>query len=369
MRPTLLILVLAAVVSAAEPADRMRINQIQVLGTHNSYKQAIEPSLFRLLNKGERAGRLDGLEYEHRPLREQLDRGMRKLEIDVVHDPKGGRFAHPLGLRMVAEAGLPAGPVYDPEGRMQKPGLKVLHVPDIDFRSHYYTFRQALEELRAWSDAHPRHVPIAITMNAKTGSLSMEGAAETLPFDRAAFDAWDEEIRAVLAPEKLLTPDDIRGDFPTLEQAALAHAWPTLGDARGRFLFILDEQGEKLETYVVGHSSLAGRVMFVNAREGRPEAAFRIVNDSIRDFHYIQKLVRAGYLVRTRADSDTRESRTGNYGPAKAAFASGAHFISTDYFEPNPAFETGYRVELPDGGPARWNPLLAPPIDDLPRPE
>ena len=368
MRLALLVLVFLAAASAEDPADRFRINQLQALGTHNSYKQAIDPPLFELLDE-KSPGRLRGLEYEHRPMREQLDRGMRKLEIDVVHDPEGGRYARPLGLRMVAEAGLPAGAPYDPEGLMQRPGLKVLHVPDIDFRSHYYTFRQALEELKAWSDAHPRHAPIAITMNAKTGAAPVEGAVEALPFDRAAFDAWDAEIRAVLPPEKLLTPDDVRGDFPTLEEAALAHAWPRLGEARGRFLFVLDERGEKLETYVLGHPSLAGRVMFVNAREGRPEAAFRIVNDAIGDFHYIQKLVRAGYLVRTRADANTREARSGDYARAKAAFASGAQFISTDYFEPNPAFGTGYKVELPGGGPVRWNPLLAPPLDELPRPE
>ena len=70
-----------------------------------------------------------------------------------------------------------------------------------------------------------------------------------------------------------LEPDDVRGDFNTLEQSALAHAWPALGSSRGHFLFLLDETGPKLETCAQGHPSLAGRVMFVNATEGRPEAA------------------------------------------------------------------------------------------------
>ena len=90
--------------------------------------------------------------------------------------------------------------------------------------------------------------------------------------------------------------------------------------------------------------------MFVNAKEGRPEAAFRIVNDPIADFDYIQRLVRAGYLVRTRADANTREARLGDYQRMKAAFDSGAQFISTDYYVPNPAFGTGYQVRLPGGG-------------------
>jgi hypothetical protein len=173
----------------------------------------------------------------------------------------------------------------------------------------------------------------------------------------------------VLPPAKLLTPDDVRGDFPTLEAAVLAHAWPPLGKARGRFLFVLDETGVKLETYVEGHPSLKGRVMFVNADEGRPEAAFRIVNEPIEKFHYIQKLVRAGYLVRTRADADTREARKNDYTRMHAAFDSGAQFVSTDYYRPNPAFGTSFQVKLPGTAPGRWNPILIPPIANLPPPE
>jgi hypothetical protein len=362
------VFVLAASLWAQSPADRFRLNQIQVLGSHNSYKQEMDPSLLRLLRK-EDPNRYASLEYSHAPLREQLDLGLRKLEIDVVHDPDGGLYAQPLGLRMLREAGLPAGSVYDPQRRMRMPGLKVLHVPDIDFRSHVYTFREALRELRAWSDAHPRHLPIVILMNAKDSGVDFPGAVRPLPFDAAAFDGWDGEIREILPPEKRLTPDDVRGEFPTLEAAVLAHAWPTLGRARGRFLFVLDETGPKLETYVKGRPSLKGRVMFVNAREGRPEAAFRIVNEPITSFHYIRKLVRSGYLVRTRADADTREARRGDYTRMQAAFDSGAQYISTDYYRTNPDFKTGYQVQLPGGGPGRWNPLLAPPLKDLPPPE
>jgi hypothetical protein len=169
----------------------------------------------------------------------------------------------------------------------------------------------------------------------------------------------------VLSPEQLITPDDARADYATLEAAVLAHAWPTLRDSRGKFLFVLDEQGEKLEIYVQGHPSLRGRAMFVNAHEGRPEAAFRIVNDAIQDFRYIQHLVRSGYLVRTRADAETREARNGDYTRMEAAFASGAQFVSTDYYYPSP-FGTGYKVRLPGGGPGRWNPLLLPAERPLP---
>jgi hypothetical protein len=267
---------------------------------------------------------------------------------------------------MVEEAGLPAGSKYDPEGLMMKPGFKVLHMPDIDYRAHTSTFKQTLNQLKDWSDKHPRHLPILITMNAKEGGIDRPGFVQALPFDKKAYDAWDAEIRDVLPAAKLLTPDDVRGDFQTLEEAVLANRWPTLRQARGRFLFILDENGAKMETYIQGHPSLAGRVMFVNAIEGRPEAALRIVNDAIGDFHYIQRLVKAGYVVRTRADANTREARAGDYSTMTAAFASGAQYVSTDYYYPNKDFGTGYQVKLPGGGAGRWNPLLTPPLEKLP---
>ena len=88
------------------PADSARMNQIRVLGSHNSYKQAIDPSLLTLLRK-QIGNRVQGLEYSHHPIAEQLDRGLRALEIDVVNDPEGGLYAHPKGLDLVKQAGLP----------------------------------------------------------------------------------------------------------------------------------------------------------------------------------------------------------------------------------------------------------------------
>src|SRR5215467_1993122 len=99
-RALILTFVSATILWAQSSADRFRINQIQVLGSHNSYKKAIDPALFKLLMKTNPEA-YSSLEYSHITLREQLDLGMRKLEIDVVYDPKGGMYAKPLGLQMV----------------------------------------------------------------------------------------------------------------------------------------------------------------------------------------------------------------------------------------------------------------------------
>jgi hypothetical protein len=67
--------------------------------------------------------------------------------------------------------------------------------------------------------------------------------------------------------------------------------------------------------------------------------------------------VREGYLVRTRADADTREARAEDTSRRQLAFDSGAQFISTDYYEPDPRFGGHYQVIFPDGRYVRENPL------------
>jgi hypothetical protein len=343
--------------------SELKINQIQVLGSHNSYKQAIDPILLAELL--EEDSTKIGLDYQHIPLQAQLDIGLRKLELDVYFDPTGGRFAHPLGLRTL-ENNLNFQKIYyDPENRMQEPGFKILHVQDIDFRSSVYTLKDALEELKKWSDLHPSHLPIAISFNAKSDTIQKPGYTRPLPFKEQTFDSLDNEILQVIPRSRIITPDEVRGNHSSLEEAVTAFNWPTIEAARGRFLFVLDEQGKKMETYVKNHPSLIGRVMFVNAEEGNPEAGFRIVNDPINDFLYIQELVKKGYLVRTRADAETREARTGDYSRFEKALDSGAHYISTDYYLPDKRLNTGYQIRLPKNEIARLNPVLVGKSDNV----
>ena len=340
-------------------SSELRLNDIQVLGSHNSYKTAIDSSLMSILRK-RRPELAHALEYAHPPLQEQLDAGLRNLELDVYHDPEGGRYADPYGPKLVKEQGLPPGPPYDPEGRMETPGFKVLHIQDLDFRSNCLTFQKCLRNVKQWSDAHPSHLPIVITLNAKDDTLDLPQATPPLPFDSDAFDALDAEIRSVFSENGVLRPDDVRGEYETLEAAVRADAWPTLDAVRGTVLFVLDQSDRKLEAYRQGHPSLQGRVMFANAPKGSPEAAVHIVNEPIEKGDRIRELVEAGHLVRTRADAGTVEARQDDPQRKEAAFASGAHVITTDYFRPDPAMGTDYQVSLPGGEPGRCNPVTAP---------
>lgn len=328
----------------------LKLNDLIAVGTHNSYKTAIPGPVLAALGPRGR-----DLAYAHRPLVEQLDAGARQLEIDVYYDPQGGRFADPALLKA-------AGIALEPARRqaLARPGFKVLHVPDSDVLSSCATLTDCLRIVRGWSQAHPDHTPLLLMFNAKTDRSSVPGGVDALPFDEAAFDALDAEIRAILPPSMLITPDDVQGGYPTLREAVLANAWPTLGASRGRIMFALDEGPEKVAIYRGRRRSLEGRVFFVNAPEDSPAAAYMTLNDPIADGDRIRRAVQAGFVVRTRADAGTAEARTNDVRRREAALSSGAQYVSTDYFWPDPQFAGGYRVRLPHGAASQCNPVRAP---------
>ncbi len=332
-----------------EAVDALPMNAIQVIGTHNSYKAAIAPdemATFKLINPKSAAS----LDYAHPPLPEQLDAGARQIELDYVYDPKGGRYLTPLGLKLAKEK-----QPYD-TSLMAAPGLKVMHVPDLDYRSVCQTFVQCLTQMRDWSKAHPDHMPILVIMNLKDSQIAMPGATPLLPFDLAAMDSIDTEIRSVFAPDHLITPDKIQGRYPTLREAAAAGAWPKLKAARGKFLFAMDEGPAKTDLYRGARKSLEGRVMFVNVDETSPAAGYITLNAPKTQAARIAAAVKAGLIVRTRADADTVEARSNDASTQTAAFASGAHYVSTDYMTADTRLSP-YEAHLPGGGVARLNPV------------
>jgi hypothetical protein len=207
-------------------------------------------------------------------------------------------------------------------------------------------------------------VPLFILVEAKddpTPDLLQLGFGTPVAIGPAEFDALDAEIRSVFAPGHVVTPDEVRGSHATLLESIEARGgWPTLGELRGRIVFALDNGGQKKRDYTEGHPSLRGRILFTSAEPPEAEAAFVKLNDPIGDGARIRELVSQGFLVRTRADADTQQARTGDTGDREAALASGAQFVSTDYPVPNPDFGTGYFAAIPGGMPARCNPISAP---------
>ncbi len=362
--------------------DTLPINRLQVLGTHNSYSAGVDPHVLTLLThylpsmpelidkmpESQRKEFLlahpnpvtfqEALSYVHPSLQTQLDLGVRALEIDVNADPAGGAYADPAAYTILRRQGVTSLLPFDATP-MRAPGIKVLHMPDIDFRSSCQTFRLCLQQMKAWSDAHPRHVPLFVMIEAKVQALSvLPGSTKVPPFTDATYDEIDRTIVDVLGRDAVITPDDVRGDYPTLEQAVLAGHWPTLGQARGKFLFqLITATGrDGASAYLNGHSGLVGRMAFLDSEPGRPYAAFILDDNALVRQAQIRDEVRRGYIVRTRADIETYEAKLNDLTRARAAFASGAQIVSTDYEKAGNAYHTPYRVSLPGGDAARIAP-------------
>lgn len=333
------------------------MNEIQVLGTHNSYHIQPRDSILEALAIFDSQETADSLEYTALPLEEQFDRGVRQIELDIFADPEGGLYSIRRGLIVVGEdpdSGLP---------ELDEPGLKVLHVQEIDFETHCLTFEACLTTLKSWSDANSAHVPITVMVEAKEEVIPDPlnlGFTVPLEFGPDEVDDIDQEILSVFPSSQLITPDDVRGDYETLEEAVLEGGWPTLEEARGRVMFVFLNRSEARDHYIDGHPSLRNRVMFTNSDEGDAEAAWFNVNSALEDGERIEALVAAGYLVRTRADADTQQARDDDYALQEAAFASGGQFVSTDYVVPNLDFGTDYKASVPGGYVARCNPISAP---------
>ncbi len=65
-----------------------------------------------------------------------------------------------------------------------------------------------------------------------------------------------------------------------------------------------------------------------------------------------------GYMVRTRADADTKEARKNDYSRFEAAIESGAQVITTDYYLPDEKLGNDYHISFHDTIKERINPLL-----------
>ena len=365
--------VLSSPVSFAD--DTLKMNQIQVIGTHNSYRRSLSPTTLAWLKKlsPEMA---DALDYQHGSLKAQLDGGVRQLEIDIYADSSGKRYAHPRGVEWEKKAGFT--PDADQSDATDKQGtdFKVMHIVDIDQRSSCEPLRQCLTLVKEWSDAHPNHLPVYIDLETKQ-DVPLPGGklpfTQPEQFTKATYDKLDAELLSVFGRENILTPDDVRGSYATLEEAVLKRGWPALAFGRGKVVFTFDRPHDTAR-YVAGHPALRGRVVFTNGRPGDPDAAFTEANegfvgkagngsaavDNAAALQTIQSLVKKGYLVRTRSDANTVEARQGDVTRRETAFQSGAQIISTDY----PAFETApwnnYSVSFPNGAVARCNPVNAP---------
>jgi hypothetical protein len=290
-------------------ASALRMNQFQVKATHNSYHKT--RWLFPQATQ----------KYTFKPLDVQLEsQGVRSFELDLHFDSGGKKF-------------------------------EVYHM-NWDEGSTCKKFTDCLSTLKNWSDKHPLHQPLIVLLEAKDDGNGV---------DRDAYvAALESTISATWPRERLVTPALVQGSMPSVREAIVKNGWPTLESVRGRAMFVLTGDGELRKTYTHGGKDLDGRLIFADGGTGAPYSAVAVLDDPKGQADQIRDAVRAGFIVRTRADADMVEPRHRDYSRRDAALAGGAQLVSTDL----PAKDDGYGdyvVEIPGGSPSRCNPLLTVP--------
>ena len=343
--------------------EALPINEIQVIGSHNSYRLKTDPLIFKLVNaiRGILPSSLDprGWDYTHIPIPDQLDLGVRSLELDIYNDPAGGRYYNRLGNPLVGK------PVASGIEELKHPGMKIIHIPDFDYNTNYFTFKSAIQTLKGWSDLHPQHLPIFVLVELKEETVGsvIPIFTKALPFTIGALDSVDQEIADVfgVSSPQVFRPDDLRGSYANLKEAVQTKGWPTVKDMRGKIIFIT----YKNSNYTAEHPNLEGRQMFQFTTESSPNAAFIIVDDARGKVQQVNDMIAHGFIVRTRSDEETTQARTGSYDERDAAFTSGSQIISTDYYKPDSrAGTTGwtdFHVNFDELSFARVNIINAPP--------
>jgi hypothetical protein len=342
--------------------DTIPVNFIQTIGTHNSYRRPMEKRVMRTLRLidlfyGKNPSPAEQLEYAHLPFDQQFGTyGVRGLEIDIHHDPEGGRYYRTKGNIAGARPSVAA------DSMMLRPGMKVFHISDIDYNSHYRTFREALRAVKAWSETHPRHMPIYILVEPKEEGVGDHvkglGFVTVLPFDNQALNDVDAEIREVFADDtgRVFRPDDLRRGHISLKESVLTDGWPLLRDMRGKVVFIINGSMRHTDMYAEGHASFAGRMMFSFSSPERDDAAFIKRDDAFA--LDIPELVQQGYMVRTRTDSPGHEARANDHRTKDAAMLSGAQLLCTDYPLPDPTLSP-FQVGFENGALGKFNFMMS----------
>jgi len=346
--------------TAQHPDAALRLNQVQFMGAHNGYHRELSAEE-KQLQLSQDAGAI-GLHYSHASIPHELEQqNIRAIELDLFPDPQGGLYSSPLIREWAGK-----GPLTDPD--LAKPGLKVLHWADFDYGTTCSTFVRCLQQVKTWSDANPGHSPVVLQLELKQSDPRMValGGAQSPPWDAGQLDTVDKEIRSVFSEQQLLSPDDVRRTGLTLEESVLTKGWPTLDEARGKVLFFFDNGGPGAirDVYRADRPNLEGRAVFTRGPEGQPDAAVTMVNDPRgANAAEIQRLVRKGYLVRTRSDEPMSTVLNGELGRVGIALDSGAQIVTTDFPVVGMAarYNSDFVAKLPGDTAVRCNPVVAAP--------
>lgn len=270
-----------------------KINRIRTLITHNSYKKKVPDEVYNFFKffAGEKA--LTSLYYAHNTLTDQLNNGVRGVELDI---------------------------------RYQNEKFNVYHIPLRDNGSTAPDWELALEELKIWSDNNPDHVPVSVLVEYKDDGFLYNPTLKKATPD--AFLCFDQSIAKIMG-DKLFAPRDFMGEYQTVKEALENDNWPTYSEAKGKFVFLFHD-GAYTDMYINRDKALKTQSAFpiVDIEDYDTYAEYiAYVKSNDPATLSIQGAVANNLIVRTRMDAGMEID-----AKRKAlALESNAQLISTDF--------------------------------------
>lgn len=256
---------------------KFAINHLQLLGTHNSYH--IEPLI----------SFSSTFKYSHESLPTQLDRGVRHLEIDGHFDRKTQRW-------------------------------EVYHLAIIDANSNCgKCLCGCLQELKQWSNRNNNHTVIIVWIEPKT-ILNYQ------PFcignNDSALLRIEREILSVFPLDKIIVPDQVKGNFSTLREAIINRGWPSVEISRGKFIFVFNfwSENQHCKQY---YDAKKHPLLFSRVNDETDDNAAFMEMDNAND--RVLRLLKWNYFIRTGVGKDPMR--------IKASVDSGAQLLATDFFD------------------------------------
>jgi hypothetical protein len=198
--------------------DSLRLNQIQVKGTHNSY------------HKKKRIRLSSSYNYQHPKLAKQLELGARQLELDLHFNNFNRK-------------------------------LYVHHVKIIDQKTHCKKFLKCLKNIHEWTQKNTDHSPLLIWLELK--DKDYDRFSPRWGKVRKHFNILEKNILSVFSREQILVPDEVRGNFLTMSQAIKKSGWPLLKDIKGKVIFAFISEGVDRKDYLKGSPNLEDKLIWV----------------------------------------------------------------------------------------------------------
>jgi len=277
------------------------INKLQLKGTHNSYKMKPKFNFWMMgINT-----LIPDLQYEFDSLALQLDNNVRHFELDI-HFGDSNRILN-------------------------------YHLPEIDKQTRCRCFIRCLQTIKTWSDQHANHLPIFVALEIKDGwwiedykaYLNTPGENELQLIEKYILSVW---WNGDAVDNRIFMPDQLRGNYTSLNAAVRACGWPSVNEMRNKIVFTILETDEVRSAYTeTPHESLENRLMFTlpngnNNRMFDKDVAMGKFDSSLKDLKAIKEHVAAGFFIRTRGVTVTDQS----IKRLKAAAMGGAQLISLD---------------------------------------